>query len=194
MKKYRKSPFTIASYVCSGLFGVYMIYQIVVTLKSVAEYYQAYEATPKVGEVLGYIIQTGIAPLVYMLIAFMLGYILNEVRKQNPAYYRTDEEIAKIKEAKKQAKAEIKAAKEKAQATINEMNEKAEDAVEEIQEKTEDAVEEFNDKAEKAVDEFNDKVADKIDDVGEKMEEKVSEVEELKEVVKEKKARKRSKK
>lgn len=125
-KKYRRSPLTVACYVLAALMLVYICIQAIATIASMNQYYAQYDMKPPFTEYITYVVQSAARPLVDAVIFFMLGYILNEVRKNNRAYYLSDAEIeaAKIakfeaREAKKAAAAEAAAAK-KADALISE--------------------------------------------------------------------------
>ena len=104
MKKFRRSPFTIACYVFAALFAAYFIAVLISTVTTITQYYAAYDMSPTFGEVVTYLFQQGLTPLVAAIVTFMSGIILDEVRKGNPANWASDEEISEAKEAKRLAK------------------------------------------------------------------------------------------
>ena len=107
MKKYRRSPFTIVCYIVAAIFAAYFVTITVSTIITIDQYYAAYNMSATFGEVMGYLFQNGIQPLEAMILTFMVGLIYDEVRKQNPAYWASDDEISEAKEArrlKKEAK------------------------------------------------------------------------------------------
>lgn len=104
-KKLRKSPVVIALYVVAALVLIYAVYLVGSTVSYISSYYGQYGATPGVGETVGYVMQSVYQPLVMAILLGAAGYILNEVRALNPAYYATKEEIEAAKAAKKAAKA-----------------------------------------------------------------------------------------
>ena len=111
MKKFRKSPIAIACYVIAALVAVYFIAIMFSTIHSINEYYATYQMKAGLGETLGYLLQNGLGPLTNAIVIFMAGFILDEVRKLNPAKWMTEEEIAEEKEAKRLAREEKQAAK-----------------------------------------------------------------------------------
>lgn len=115
-KKFRKSPIAIACYVIAALILIYTISTIVGTVTYLQDYFAAYGMTmaSNMKDSLSYILSSCVQPLSFAVLIFMAGYILEEVRSQNPDYYYTDEEAAARKAAKAEAKAAKKAAKEKA--------------------------------------------------------------------------------
>ena len=121
MKKFQKSPIAIVCYVIAALLAVYFIAVIVSTMRTISEYYAAYNMSPGFGETVAYIMQNGLSPLVSAITMFMAGFILEEVRKLNPSNWMTDDELADAREAKKMAReakqiAKGEAAKAKAEA------------------------------------------------------------------------------
>ena len=104
-KKLRKSPVVIALYVVAALVLIYSVYLVGSTVSYISSYYGQYGATPGFGETVGYVMQSVYQPLVMSILLGAAGYILNEVRALNPAYYATKEEIEAAKAAKKAAKA-----------------------------------------------------------------------------------------
>ena len=103
-KKLRKSPIVIALYVIAVLTLVYACYQAGSAIKYVISYYSSYSMTPGFAETATYVLQTAFQPIVMAILLAAAGYILNEVRALNPAYYTTKEELEAIKAAKKAAK------------------------------------------------------------------------------------------
>lgn len=164
-KKFRKSGIVIALYVIAFLTLVYAFYLIGTTLSQVFEYYGQYGMAPKFGEVLVYILQAAYQPLLMVVLTFAAGYILNEVRALNPAYYATDAEIAEAKAAKKLAKRKtaVKAGVEKVEEAKSEavvfeaINDKVEEKLDEGAEESEaiidEVIEEVAEEAEESVEE-----------------------------------------
>ena len=111
MKKFRKSPIAIACYVIAALVAVYFIAIMFSTIHSINEYYATYQMKAGLGETLGYLLQNGLGPLTNAIVIFMAGFILDEVRKLNPANWMTEEEIAEAREARQLAREEKQAAK-----------------------------------------------------------------------------------
>ena len=110
MKKFRRSPFTIACYVIAAMFAAYFVTIVISTVTTINQYYAAYDMSPTFGEVASYLFQQGTMPLFAAIGTFMAGIILDEVRKGNPANWASDEEISEAKEAKQIAKGEAAAA------------------------------------------------------------------------------------
>ena len=132
MKKFRRSPFTIACYVFAALFAAYFAAVVVSTVSTISQYYAAYDMSPTFGEVITYLFQQGLQPLAAAIMTFMAGIILDEVRKANPANWASDDEISEAKEAKRLAKeakqiAKGEAAKAAAVATAEAAGEKTSD-------------------------------------------------------------------
>lgn len=128
-KKLRKSPVVIALYAVAALVLLYSVYLVGSTVSYISSYYGQYGATPGLGETVGYVMQSVYQPLVMAILLGAAGYILNEVRALNPAYYATKEEI----EAAKAAKAAKKAAKAKTNEETEEEGAKLEINVEETE-------------------------------------------------------------
>ena len=140
MKKFRRSPVAIVCYAIAALVFVYFAAVVVSTIISINQYYSSYGMSPGFGETLGYILQNGLTQLVSAITIFMAGFILEEVRKLNPANWKTDEEIAEEREARmmekeakiiakgEEAKAKAEAAAEKAEALEDKFDEKLEAA------------------------------------------------------------------
>ena len=104
MKKFRRSPFTIACYVFAAIFAAYFAAVVVSTISTINQYYAAYQMKATFGEVVGYLFQNGLNPLMAAVLTFMAGLIYNEVRRQNPDNWASDDEISEAKEARRLAK------------------------------------------------------------------------------------------
>ena len=100
-KKYRRSGISVACYVIAALMFVYVCFQIWSTVQTINEYYAQYGMSAEPLEYVTYALQSALQPIVYTIVIFMLGYILDAVRKNNKAYYLTDEEIIDAAEARK---------------------------------------------------------------------------------------------
>lgn len=111
MKKYRRTPISIICYVIAALLMIYTIYVGSTTVATIVDYYSSYDMAPQAGEFLTYLMQNCLMPFVSSILIGMAGFILDAVRKADPANWLTDEELADAKEAKKAAKLEAKAAK-----------------------------------------------------------------------------------
>lgn len=100
-KKYRRSALVKVCYFLAALMAVYTCYQIGYTIYTINTYYAQYsmKATPM--EYFTYLTQNGLQPLVNTVIFFMLAAILDAVRKNNPANYLSDEDIADAKMEKR---------------------------------------------------------------------------------------------
>ena len=103
-KKFRRSPATVICYVLAALLLIYTCYQIGSTVKMINEYYAQYGMTATPVEYLTYVAQNALTPLINTVIFFMLAKILDEVRKNNPANYKSDDDIVEAGIAKKEAK------------------------------------------------------------------------------------------
>lgn len=115
-KKYRRSVVSVACYVIAILMFGYVCYQIGTTVQTINEYYAQYGMSAQPLEYVTYTLQSALQPIVYTIVIFMLGYILDAVRRNNKAYYLTDEEVLEAKEEKKQAREAKKYAKGEAAA------------------------------------------------------------------------------
>ena len=115
-KKYRRSGVSIACYVLAAAMLVYVFYQIANTVGTINEYYAQYGMTAQPMEYITYTLQSSLQPLFYTIAFFMMGYILDAVRKNNKANYLTDEEMIAAAEAKKQAREAKKLARGEAAA------------------------------------------------------------------------------
>ena len=109
-KKYRRSVFSIVCYALAVLMLFYIVYTTGSTIAQINQYYAQYDMQAQPTEYVTYVIQSIIEPLINVVVFFMLGYILDEVRRNNPAYYISDEELEEAKIAKKEAKIAKKAA------------------------------------------------------------------------------------
>ncbi len=116
VKKYRRSAISIVCYVFAALMVLYIFYLIGSTVATINQYYAQYDMKAQPMEYVTYIMQTILEPLINTVVLFMFGYILDEVRKNNSAYYVSDEELEEAKIAKQEAKAVKKAAKVEAAA------------------------------------------------------------------------------
>ena len=103
-KKFRRSAITTIGYVLAALMLIYTCYQIGNTVHTINEYYAQYgmKATPL--EYLTYVGQNALNPLIYAALLFLISAVHNEVRKNNPANYLSDEDIVEADAAKKAAK------------------------------------------------------------------------------------------
>ena len=129
-KKYRRSVVSVACYVIAILMFGYVCYQIGTTVQTINEYYAQYGMSAQPLEYVTYTLQSALQPIVYTIVIFMLGYILDAVRRNNKAYYLTDEEVLEAKEEKKQAREAKKYAKGEAAALKAGNVTTAEDSVE----------------------------------------------------------------
>lgn len=111
MKKYRRTPISIICYVIAALLLIYTCYVGSTTVATIVDYYASYDMAPQAGEFVTYLMQNCLMPFVSAILIGMSGFILDAVRKADPANWLTDEELAEAKEAKKAAKLEAKAAK-----------------------------------------------------------------------------------
>ena len=109
-KKYRRSAVSIACYVVAVLMLFYVIYMAGNTVSQINQYYAQYDMKAQPMEYVTYILQTVLQPLINMAMFFMFGFVLDEVRKNNPAYYLSDEEIEEAKIARKEARIAKRAA------------------------------------------------------------------------------------
>ena len=142
MKKFKKSPIAIVCYIIASIFAVYFIAVIFSTLHSINEYYASYDMQAGFGETLGYLLQNGLGPLTNAILIFMAGFILDEVRKLNPANWMTEEEIAEAREATESVEAVFVSSDEEAEEVSEETAEVAEEAVEETAEEAAEITEE----------------------------------------------------
>ena len=111
MKQFKRSPIAIVCYVFAAIVAVYFVAVTVSTLSTIHEYYAQYGMKAGFGETMGYLLQNGLDPLVKAITVFMAGFILEEVRKLNPANWMTAEERAEAREAKQLVKEQKLAAK-----------------------------------------------------------------------------------
>ncbi|MCQ2563268.1 MAG: hypothetical protein MJ128_02090 [Mogibacterium sp.] len=129
-KKYRRSAVSVVCYVIAALMFGYVCFQIGTTVKTINEYYAQYDMSAQPLEYITYTLQSALQPIVYTIVIFMLGYILDAVRRNNKAYYLTDEEVLEAQEARKQAREAKKFAKGEAAALKAGNATAAEDSVE----------------------------------------------------------------
>ena len=155
MKKYRRTPISIVCYVIAALLLIYTIYVGSSTVATIVDYYSSYDMAPQAGEFLTYLMQNCLMPFVSSILIGMAGFILDAVRKADPANWLTDEELSDAKEAKKAAKLEAKAAKLEAKAETAKKDED-EDPASESTESEEGAVFSADTQEDKEVIEFKD--------------------------------------
>lgn len=110
-KKYKGSVWATICYVLAALMLIYTCYQAGNTVKTINDYYAQYQMTAKPMEYVTYILQSTLEPLMHTVVLFMLGYIVNEVRKCNPANYISEAEKADAKDEKRAARDAKQAAK-----------------------------------------------------------------------------------
>lgn len=103
-KKFRRSAATVICYVLAALMLIYTCYQIGSTIHMINEYYAQYGMSATPLEYFTYISQNALTPLINAVVFFMLAKILDEVRKNNPANYKSDDDIIEEDAAKKEAK------------------------------------------------------------------------------------------
>ena len=103
-KKFRRSPVTVVCYVLAALMLIYACYQAGTTIHQINDYYAQYgmKATPV--EYITYVGQDIMATLINAIVLFMLAKIHDDVRKNNPANFMSDEDMVEAAEAKKAAK------------------------------------------------------------------------------------------
>ena len=82
-KKFIQSPVAIICYVLAAIMLIYACFQAGSTVQQINEYYSGYGMTAKPSEYIAYVLQAMMQPLLYAVTIFMLGYILNAVRKMN---------------------------------------------------------------------------------------------------------------
>jgi hypothetical protein len=131
-KVYRKSGVTIACYVFAVFLLIYMCYTAGNTVGQINDYYAQYaqygiSATPM--DYITLILQNSLPYLIYTVVVFMLGYILDAVRKTDPKNYMTEEEYQDAKAAKKEAKEAKKIAKCEKKAAAKAIKEQEETSV-----------------------------------------------------------------
>ena len=103
-KKFRMSPLAIACYAIACLTVIYMFYLAGSTVSQINEYYAQYGMSAKASDYVKYIAQSLVSPAITGFTFFMLGYILDTVRKLDPNNYVSQEEIDEAKMAKQEAK------------------------------------------------------------------------------------------
>ena len=97
MKKFKKSPIAVISYVIAAALAVYFCVVAVQTVNTINDYYASYGMTAAPGETISYIMQQGLNYLIYAVVIFLEGFILDSVRKLDPANWATEDEIAEAK-------------------------------------------------------------------------------------------------
>lgn len=117
-KKFIQSPVAIVCYLIAALMLVYASYQGGSTVKQINEYYAGYGMSAQASEYVKYVFQAVMEPIFHAIIIFMAGYILNAVRKLDPKNFKSADELAEMKEAKKLAKEKKQAAKGEAKAVM----------------------------------------------------------------------------
>ena len=90
-KKYKKSIVTLLCYIFAVIVLLYTSYSIGSLCAEIKAYYNAYGLSAPLSLYLTYSLQSA-QPLIYAGLFFVLGYILDEVRKNNPAYYVSAED------------------------------------------------------------------------------------------------------
>lgn len=110
-KKYRRNWVSAVCYGLAAAMLIYVCYQVGSTVKTINEYYAQYGMSAQPIEYVTYCLQSALQPIVYTVVFFMCGYILDEVRKNNKAYYLTDEELVELAAAKREAREAKKFAK-----------------------------------------------------------------------------------
>ena len=110
-KKYRRSAISVICYILAALMLVYVCYTVGSTVSTINEYYAQYGMSAKPSEYVTYIMQSALDPFIHTVMFFMFGFILDAVRKNNPANYMSDADIEDKKNAKKEAKDSKKFAK-----------------------------------------------------------------------------------
>ena len=96
-KKYRRSPISIVCYVLAAIMLVYVCYTIVSTVQTINEYYAQYGMSAQPIEYVTYSLQAALQYIVYMIVFFMCGYILDAVRMNNKSKYHNGITIFIIK-------------------------------------------------------------------------------------------------
>lgn len=110
-KKYRRAGVAVVCYVIAAILLIFTCYTAGSTVAQINEYYAAYGMSAQPMEYVTYVSQSALQYLMYAIVVFMLGYILDAVRKTDPQNYMTDEEVAEAKIAKKEAREAKKIAK-----------------------------------------------------------------------------------
>ena len=103
-KKFRRSPVTVICFVLAALMLIYACYQGGSTIHQINDYYAQYGMKAKPVEYLTYVSQSVMATLINAIVLFMLAKIHDDVRKNNPANFMSDEDLVEAAEAKKAAK------------------------------------------------------------------------------------------
>ena len=87
MKKFKRSKITYVCYAIAIVAFAYCILLAINTMNTIVEYYASYDMSPAFGETAGYLLQSCLPTLTSAVLLFMAGLILDEVRKNNPAYW-----------------------------------------------------------------------------------------------------------
>ena len=116
VKKYRLSPVAVISYAIAVMILLFVCYQVGKMVGEINQYYAAQGLKPAFSDYFVYTIPAMLPSLRNCFIFFMLGYILDAVRKNNPANYKTQEEIEEEKIARQEAREARKAARGEAAA------------------------------------------------------------------------------
>lgn len=103
-KKFRISPLTIVCYAIAAFIVIYMCYIAGSTVNQINEYYAQFEMSAKATDYIMYIGQALASPAASAFTFFMLGYILDAVKRCDPKSYKSDAEIEDEKMAKKEAR------------------------------------------------------------------------------------------
>ncbi len=110
-KIYRKSGVSIACYVFAAILLIYTCYTAGSTVSQINGYYAQYNMSAQASEYITYIAQNALPYLIYTVVVFMLGFILDTVRMADPKNYMTEEEYQDAKAAKKEKREAKKIAK-----------------------------------------------------------------------------------
>lgn len=110
-KIYRRSGISVACYVFAVILLIYTCYTAGNTVSQINNYYAQYGMGAQPTEYIVYIAQSILPYLFYAIATFMLGFILDAVRKTDPKNYMTEEEFEEAKIAKKEAREAKKFAK-----------------------------------------------------------------------------------
>ncbi len=110
-KIYRKSGVSVACYIFAVILLIYTCYTAGNTVSQINGYYAQYGMSAQPAEYVTYLAQSMLPYLFYTVATFMLGYILDAVRKTDPKNYMTEEEYEDAKAAKKEAREAKKFAK-----------------------------------------------------------------------------------
>lgn len=130
VKKYRRSAVAIVCYAIAVAIMIYLCYQAGKMVGAINQFYAQNGVKPAFTEYFVYILPAMLEPLRNVVIFFVLGYIVDAVRKNNPANYASDEEIAEARIARKEAREAKKFAKGEAAAAKAGNLPESEDSVE----------------------------------------------------------------